>query len=159
SGTPLLVRVQDHLSVAVRLKDMPEAAQVLADLEVVVDLAVMGQRKATVVAQHWHVAVLAEVEDAEPLVGQRAGSEAALAGVVGPTVALGVGHAGKGRKLLSSWWLTVESKNAGDTTHWQSASVGWELEPTIGIAKVDLSVSHEGKSPAGFAGCAVALGD
>ena len=92
---PLLVGAQDDLGVAVGAEDVAEPAQLVAELDVVVDLAVVDQRQSAVVAAHGHVAERAEVENAQALAGQGARPEDGLAAVVGSAVVLARGHASR----------------------------------------------------------------
>ena len=63
-GTPLLVGVSDHLGVRAGRKGVTEPLQLLAELDVVVELAVLHDPEAAALVGEWLVAAL-EIDDRE----------------------------------------------------------------------------------------------
>jgi hypothetical protein len=96
---------------------MAQTAQLVAQLEVVVDLAVLDQRQATVVAAHGHVPERTQVEDAQPLAGEGARAKSSLAAVVWSAMALGGRHRAEGSQIRRRDRPTIEEVDARDATH------------------------------------------
>ena len=116
---PLQVAAQDDLGVAVGAEHVTARAQLVAHLDVVVDLAVLGQRETTGLVAHGHVAVLAQVEDAQALIGQRRSAKRGQATVVRAAVALSGGHGAQGVQVSGRDSRLVESVNPGNAAHAQ----------------------------------------
>ena len=92
-GAPLLVRVHQHLGIAARAKAMPGPYQLRAQLQVVIDLAVVHDEHSSIfVAQRLGAA--GDVDDAEAHVGQTH----ALARV--PPAAVGTAMPQRGRHAV-----------------------------------------------------------
>ena len=114
-GPPLRERLQHDLGVGVGLEGAPERLELGPQVEVVVDLAVVGDRVATVGGVHRLLAV-GDVDDRQPPVGQAAGAAGDDALAVGPAVLLAVVHP------LQQGVVGVESVVAGDAAHTLSGS-------------------------------------
>ena len=114
---PLEVRAQQHFGVAVRTEHVAAGAEIVADLDVVVDLAVFGQREAAAFIVHRHVAERAQVEDAQPLVSERAAAEDFEALIVRATMALRVGHRLERRDVLRRDLRPIEAVDPRDAAH------------------------------------------
>ena len=114
-GAPLRERLEHHLGVGVGGELAPEGDELLAQVEVVVDLAVVGDRVAPVGGVHRLLAVR-DVDDRQPAVRQpaRAAGDDPLA--VRPPVLLAVVHP------LQQRVVGVESVVAGDAAHAFSGS-------------------------------------
>jgi hypothetical protein len=72
-GPPLAIGVQDHLGVGARVEDVAELLQVGHQLDVVVDLPVVGDPIPLRAVVHRLTAALGEVDDREPAVHEAAG--------------------------------------------------------------------------------------
>src|SRR5215472_2072230 len=91
--------------------------QLVAQLDVVVDLAVVDQRQPTALVVHGHVAGWAQVEDAQALRSECAAAVGFQSAVVGAAVALHSGHVFE-RGQVAGWdFGLVEAENAGDAAH------------------------------------------
>ena len=97
--SPLRIGGEDDLAVAVREKTVAEAAQLLAQLEIVVDLTVKGEPVAPLRIGHWLSATLGEVEDGESTMAEPEPclGEMLDAKTVRPTMGKTVGEGGKYR--------------------------------------------------------------
>src|SRR5439155_25951656 len=114
---PLLVRAQNDFGVAVGAEHLAQTPQLVPQLDIIVDLAVVDQGEAAVFAAHRHVPQRAEVENAQALVGQRARTELPDAAVVRPAVVLDLGHRIQGEHVLGRHLVTIETVDAGYTAH------------------------------------------
>jgi hypothetical protein len=82
----LLVEVRDDLGVAAAAEAVPLGLQVLAQLRVVVDLAVDDDGDLAVLVRHRLAARLGQIDDREPAVAERDGAVGVEAEAVGPAV-------------------------------------------------------------------------
>ena len=112
---PLLVSMDQHFGVAARPEDVPFRDQLLAQRQVVVDLAVEGDGDGAVLVVHRLRAVLREIDDREAAVseGHRPGAEVAAA--VGTAVRDDVGHPTQQRLIRGT--ILVAVYEAADAAH------------------------------------------
>src|SRR5919201_2231628 len=68
--SPLAIGSQQHLRIGAAAKLMSELLEFTAQLEVVVDLAVVDDMQAAVCSAHWLPAGLAQIQDRKPAVNQ-----------------------------------------------------------------------------------------
>jgi hypothetical protein len=92
-------------------------AQLVAHFDVVVDLAVLGQRDAAAFIVHRHVAKRTQVQDAQALIGQRAAAERFETASVGSAVTLHGGHRVQRGQIGRRDLELVEPKDPGDAAH------------------------------------------
>src|SRR5579859_6335234 len=114
---PLLIGAQNDLGVAVGAEHVAQFAELGADLDVIVDLAVGDQRQTAVFAAHWHVAERTEVENAQALTGQRTAAHHGLAAGVRAAVVLAGRHCLECRHVLEWDRLTIEAVDACNAAH------------------------------------------
>ena len=112
---PLLVTVDQDFGVAAGAEDVAPGDQLLAQPEVVVDLAVEGDGDGAVLVLHRLRAGLREVDDRQPPVPQRRRTFDEVAGPVRTPVRNGVGHLTQQR--LVSWTFPVAIHEAADAAH------------------------------------------
>src|SRR5205823_9876123 len=94
----------------------------VAELDVVVDLAVVNQHQATVFGVHRHMPERADVENAQPLHRQGAAFRLEQTMVIRTTVPLNCRHAAHRAQLVEHDAGGAEAKNASNATHTQACS-------------------------------------
>src|SRR5215213_1162155 len=109
----LIVGVNDGFGVAVGVESVAQLFEFLAQLEVVVDLAVEDDPRATIRVVNWLLAAL-EVDDCEATHREAGRAVDVKAVLIGTAVTDGVVHP---RQQLLVNWLTVVPNDPYDSTH------------------------------------------